>query len=119
MPDTVLPIQRTSSVEELAGIYSAANVFINMTYEDTFPTVNLEALGCGTPVYTYKTGGSPEPITASCGEILPKGDINAVRKTICMMKQKNEFICRRQAKSYCKENLYAKYEYLYENIVQE
>lgn len=118
VPDAVLPIQRTSSVEELAGIYSAADVFINMTYEDTFPTVNLEALGCGTPVYTYKTGGSPEPITASCGKILPKGDINAMCKTIYMMKQKSEFICRHAAKSYCKENSFAKYKYLYENIVK-
>ena len=42
--------------EELARLYSQAAVFVNTTLEDNFPTVNLEALACGTPVVTFATG---------------------------------------------------------------
>ena len=57
-----MPICRTQNQLELAMIYSMADVFVNPTYADMFPTVNLEALACGTPVITYKTGGSPEAV---------------------------------------------------------
>lgn len=62
MPKSIVAIQRTSDVQELVRLYSAADVFLNPTYEDNFPTTNLEALACGTPVVTYDTGGSPEAI---------------------------------------------------------
>jgi glycosyltransferase involved in cell wall biosynthesis len=67
LPDNILGIERTESVEGLAEIYSAGDVFLNPTYEDNFPTTNLEALACGTPVITYETGGSPEAIDESTG----------------------------------------------------
>lgn len=62
MPENIVAIQRTSNVRELVEIYSTADVFLNPTYEDNFPTTNLEALACGTPVITYDTGGSPESV---------------------------------------------------------
>lgn len=60
IPDNIIGITRTENQEELAGIYSTADVLLNPTYEDTYPTINLEAIACGTPVLTYDTGGSPE-----------------------------------------------------------
>ncbi len=66
-------IERTNSVDELARFYSAADVLVNPTYADTFPTVNLEALACGTPVVTYCTGGSPETLTPETGLIVETG----------------------------------------------
>lgn len=54
---------RTESAAQLAAIYSAADAFFNPTVEDNFPTVNLEAEACGTPVVTYDTGGCAETIT--------------------------------------------------------
>lgn len=62
LPKGIIGIARTESQQELAEYYSMADVFVNLTYLDTFPTVNLEALACGTPVITYRTGGSPEAI---------------------------------------------------------
>lgn len=62
MPDSVVALGRTDSAQELAAIYTAADVFFNPTHEDNFPTVNLEAEACGTPVITYDTGGSGEAI---------------------------------------------------------
>lgn len=60
LPSSIVCIPRTNSKKELAEIYTAADVFVNLTYEDTYPTVNLEAQACGTPCLTYKTGGSVE-----------------------------------------------------------
>lgn len=62
LPKNVIGISRTNNVEELVDIYSSADVFVNPTLEDNFPTTNLEALACGTPVITFNTGGSPESI---------------------------------------------------------
>lgn len=62
LPDGIICLQRTDSREELAGIYSTADFFINPTHEDNYPTVNLEAEACGTPVVTYNTGGCRETI---------------------------------------------------------
>lgn len=62
LPETILGIERTNNVQELAEIYTAADIFFNPTYEDNYPTVNLEAQACGTPVITYNTGGSVESV---------------------------------------------------------
>lgn len=74
----ILGIQRTNSKKELAEIYTAADVFFNPTYEDTYPTVNLEAEACGTPVITYKTGGSPETLKKKESIVVEVGNLNKV-----------------------------------------
>ncbi len=82
LPENVFAIGRTDSREELAKIYTMADVFVNPTYEDTYPTVNLEAQACGTPVVTYKTGGSPECVDATYGAIVEQGNINELADVI-------------------------------------
>ena len=77
LPDGILGIKRTNSVEELAEIYTAADVFFNPTYEDNYPTTNLEAISCGTPVVTYRTGGSPESVSEGNGFVVEQGDLAA------------------------------------------
>lgn len=62
MPGNVVVIDSTADARELAQIYTAADVLFNPTREDNYPTINLEALSCGTPVVTYNTGGSPESV---------------------------------------------------------
>lgn len=77
------------------GIYSASDMFVNCTYEDNFPTVNLEALACGIPVITYNTGGSPEAVTPSCGAVVAQGDLNGLIQTIQEFKAgKNACVAR-------------------------
>ncbi len=73
-----LLIQRTNNSLELAAIYTAADVFVNPTYEDTYPTVNLEAEACGTPIMTYRTGGAPETIKGMDSIAVPVGAIQDV-----------------------------------------
>ena len=62
MPEGIIGFARTDSREELASIYTAADVFFNPTSEDNYPTVNLEAEACGTSVVTYDTGGCRETL---------------------------------------------------------
>ena len=73
LPSNILKITRTNNIHELAEIYTAADVFFNPTYEDNYPTVNLEAQACGTPVITYRTGGSVESIPEE--NVVEQGDL--------------------------------------------
>ena len=82
LPANIISIHRTNNQKELAEIYSESDVFVNPTREDTYPTVNIEALACGTPVVTFKTGGSPEIIDDSCGIVVEKEDIIGLIKAI-------------------------------------
>ena len=75
LPENILGITRTSSAKELAEIYTAADVLFNPTYEDNYPTVNLEAQACGTPVVTYDTGGSGESVPKE--NVIAAGDVDA------------------------------------------
>lgn len=117
-------ICRTNSVEELTAIYSASDVFINPTFEDNFPTTNLEALACGTPVVTFETGGSVESIDEKCGLIVPKGDVlallNAIRTICARGKETYSAQCRNKAlKLYNKITQYRMYIELYEKMVSK
>ena len=58
----IVALPRTSTPQELAAAYTAADAFFNPTTEDNYPTVNLEAEACGTPVVTYDTGGCRETV---------------------------------------------------------
>lgn len=76
LPKNIIGIERTTNQIELAEIYSTADVFFNPTYEDTYPTVNLEAIACEILVITYASGGSPESIIENKnGYIIHKGKI--------------------------------------------
>lgn len=89
-PASVHTVMRTQNVQELVAYYTLADVFVNPTYNDSFPTVNLEALACGTPVVTYRTGGSPEAVNAQTGRVIERGDydglLSAIREMCCQPK---------------------------------
>ncbi|MDT0540975.1 glycosyltransferase [Croceitalea sp. P059] len=106
LPANIIGIERTESQEELAQIYSRADVFFNPTYEDNFPTTNLEAMACGTPVITYDTGGSPESITDETGFIITKGDLRLALEKIELLVNKNKIATT----SKCRDNISSNYE---------
>ena len=81
LPTNIIGISRTENVQELVKWYSAADVFFNPTLEDTYPTTNLEAIACGTPVVTFNTGGSPESAYADEDNIVTN-DINSIIESI-------------------------------------
>lgn len=82
LPENIISVHRTHNQTELAEIYSAADLFINPTREDNYPTVNMEAIACGTPVLTFNTGGSPELVSSNTGSIVECDDIFSLKNEI-------------------------------------
>ena len=120
LPLGIKGIQRTQNVQELVKLYSEAAVLINPTYADTFPTVNLEALACGTPVITYRTGGSPEAIDERTGVVVEQGDVNGLVEAIYRMKEYHlsSDDCRKRAEEcFDKDKCFEKYVELYEKLI--
>ena len=112
LPDNVIPIRRTADIAELSEIYSAADVLVNPTREDTFPTVNIEALACGTPVLTFRTGGSPEIIDETCGAVVEKDDIEALVseiERICTTSPYSADACMRRAMNFDRKKMLNRY----------
>ena len=147
LPKGIRGIQRTQNVQELAQLYSEADVLINPTYEDNFPTVNIEALACGTPVITYKTGGSPEAVRDEVSDgfkefsfdsaqdkrqvsggtelyntsmVIEQGNVVALANAVMQMKDKplSSADCRKRAEElFDKDKCFEKYVELYEDLL--
>lgn len=103
LPEGIRSIHRTENSRQLAELYSAADVFVNPTREDNFPTVNMEALACGTPVVTFATGGSPEIPDDTCGITVPKNDENALEaaiRKVCCEKPFTQQMCTRRGEGF-------------------
>ena len=118
LPENIIGLERTSGAEELAEYYSMADVFVNATLEDNFPTTNLEALACGTPVITFNTGGSPESVDESCGQVVPKGDTEALIKAIRQEREapRQSESCLKRAERYEKYDRFREYVELYHRL---
>lgn len=122
LPQGIVTVKRTNNVEELAEIYSVADVFLNPTWQDSFPTTNLEAMACGTPVVTYRTGGSPESLTEKTGKVVEQGDLVAFVSNIeeICKKGKNTYVevCRQGVvENYNKKDRYLDYIKLYQQLL--
>lgn len=117
LPDRILGLERTNSVEELAELYSAADVFFNASREETFGLPTAEAIACHTPAIVYDATALPEVITKENGVVVPMGDLQAVKKVI-------EEIRREEKKfsfgefAYDKKEKYQEYLKLYEEIME-
>lgn len=123
LPSNVIGLTKTENRQELIDLYSAADIFINPTWEDNFPTTNIESLACGTPLVTYRTGGSVEAISSKTGFIVEKGDIHGLIKVIRNVKEigKATFsdACRKRAVNlFSKDDRFAEYLVLYESLIQ-
>lgn len=122
IPESILAIRRTQSPHELAEIYSAADVFVNPTREDNFPTVNMEALACGTPVITFQTGGSPEIIDETCGCSVARDDVKRLQseiQRICTSRPYSAQCCRERALQYAREDKFQEYADLYHELLHD
>lgn len=119
LPDNILSIRRTHNQQELAEIYAAADVFVNPTREENYPTVNMESIASGTPVLTFRTGGSPEILDETCGSVVACDDIEALEQEIiriCTDKPYTKEACLKKAKEFDKNERFKEYMELYERI---
>ena len=120
LPKGMIGIEHTQNVEELMQLYSQASVYVNPTLEDNFPTTNLEALACGTPVVTFATGGSVESVDETCGRIVPQKDVQALCEAVtelCENVDNMRAACRKRALLYNKYDRFGEYLNLYEESI--
>ena len=112
LPQKIISIHRTQNQNELAEIYTAADLFVNPTREENYPTVNMEAIACGTPVVTFNTGGSPEMLDSTCGTVVKKNDIDGIYneiKRICETHPYSKDDCLKRAESFDKNLRFTEY----------
>lgn len=113
LPKNIIGIKRTKNINELVELYSAAFMFFNPTYEDNFPTTNIEALACGTPVITYMTGGSLEAIDEKTGFAVGKGDLSKVLNIITNPNIDGNACRQRSESRFNKSEMYFQYLKIY------
>ncbi len=88
LPNNIVGIKRTNNTRELAEIYTAADVFVNASVEETFGLTTVEALSCETPVIVYKSTACEEVVrdcvdhTSERARIVDLGDVDAVYNVI-------------------------------------
>ena len=120
LPHGVTGIRRTASAAELAAWYTAADVFVNPTLEDNFPTTQIESLACGTPVVCYDTGGCAEALDETCGVVVPKGDVDGlaagVERALFLLKSQD---CLKRAAAFDQNDRFAEYVALYQRLSGE
>ena len=119
LPHNVTGIPRTENVAQLAALYSAATALVNPTWQDNYPTVNLESIACGTPVITYRTGGSVESVCEDTGYVVGQGDVEGLLTAFRKIKEagKQTYVgrCRNYAIRYFGKNeRYQEYMALYQ-----
>ena len=123
LPRGVIGVERTEGPEALVALYRAADCLLNPTYEDTYPTVNMEALACGTPAAAYGVCGCPEQLEAPCGETVPVGNARALAEAalaLCAEKPKISAACRAKAeRDFDREKAVKAYTKLYEEVLHE
>jgi putative colanic acid biosynthesis glycosyltransferase len=122
LPVNIMGVKRTESIAELANYYTAADVYVNPTTKDNFPTTNIESLACGTPIITYNTGGSPEAIDKDTGMVIEKEDVIGLYKAIqeITLQPQEQYVkfCRTRAEQlFNKEDRYLDYLKLYERLI--
>lgn len=123
LPFGITGITRTQSIEELARLYSSALALVNPTYSDNYPTVNLEAIACGTPVVTYDTGGSQEAVDNETGIVVKQGDVNGLKEAVLRIDSTEGDLfsaekCRKKAEAmFDKNKVYEEYLAIYQEIL--
>ena len=120
----IVGIRRTENIRQLAELYSAADVFVNLTWQDNYPTVNLEAIACGTPVVTYRTGGSIEAVTEHTGFVVEQGDVKGILEAVRKIEKEGKTSYQQPCRDYAlahfnKEERYADYLRLYDELIRK
>jgi len=123
LPPNIIALKRTNNIDELVDFYSSADVFVNPTLEDTFPTTNLEALACGTPVVTFDSGGSAEAVDLDTGIVVNTKSSAFLCKAIFEIERNGKSFytdkCRERAQNnFKKEDRFQDYIELYYDILK-
>ena len=73
LPEAILGLPRTNSMQQLAEVYSAADVYVNPSTEETFGMTAMEARCCGTEAVVYENTACEEIVNQFGGIAVPRG----------------------------------------------
>ena len=123
-PTSVIALPKTESLQELVEAYSAADVLLSLSYEETFGLTPVEAMSCGTPAIVYNNTAQPEHITPETGFVVENGDLDTLVtriKTLCENGKANySEACRERAVNvYNKDNCYNMYITIFNKLFNE
>lgn len=116
IPPNVLGLSRTANQIELAQWYTAANVFVNPTYEETFGLTTVEAQACGTPAVVYETDGCPETLATGGSVLTTQGDLDGLERAVRDIVQRDICVSPRKTERFDKERTYEEYIRLYKRM---
>jgi glycosyltransferase involved in cell wall biosynthesis len=124
LPKNIIGIKRTENPKELVAFYSAADLFINFSVEETFGLTTAEALSCGTPAIVYDTTACPELINGGTGFVVKKRDISGVLEKLMEVRLKPRgyysSACRKRAvMMFNKSDRYMEYLKLYYRLLKK
>ena len=84
--DKVVTYGYTKNREELAQLYTMADVFVNCSREDSLSLINVEAQACGTPVVTFDHTGPKETVDGSNSFSVAAGDAVMMYEKVSLVK---------------------------------
>lgn len=122
LPNNIIGIKRTENINQLADLYSMSDLFLNLSYQETFGLTTAEALSCGTPALVYNATACPEVVSEDSGFIVEKGDLDSVIKVINKVREKGKGFysekCRERAVScFNKDDRFMDYIDLYHSLL--
>lgn len=122
IPDGIIGVERTENLDELALIYSAADVVTSLSYQETFGLTIVEGFACGTPAVVYDNTALPELVDSDTGLVVETGNMErlaeAIRQVCKTGKSFYSQACREVAQTrYDKFCQYEKYVELYEQAL--
>ena len=82
LPSNITSVGPLNEKSALAQYYSAADVFINLSLQETFGKVSAEAIACGTPVITVDSTANGEIVEDGCGVVLPEINVSLISEAV-------------------------------------
>jgi len=111
LPQSILHIKETHDQKQMAELYSMADIFLNLSWEETFGKTTAEAIACGTPAVVFNSTASPEIVGVDCGIIVENPDLTLIQEAINKIKARgklnysNACVARARASFSPKQNL--------------
>ncbi len=119
LSNQILHIPETADIGELCRLYTAADVFVNPTLQETQGLTTVEAFACGTPAVVFNSGGAAECVDDTCGIVVERGDYQGMLSAACRVCEEKPFSeqsCMAKANEYSKSSCYSAFMKLYAEL---